>query len=192
MPDDEAPDALHAWFRQRGTPPPDISVFPLLPAELAEQLALVPPSHQGDLAYRPCSVTLRDGTVRDRVYVQEVTSWLAGWGVLPEDDDGKDELALVEVAAIAESPSRLPPGIADAIYADRESGMGYFAFTLLFADGSSLPYVTGDILDFLELPSAMTPKYIVGVRTRGSTPQEASLDGYGGALSFAWCLYRDA
>jgi hypothetical protein len=81
--------------------------------ELREQLRSVTPSVDGTLEYRPCEVTLVDGTTRDRVYVQEASSWFHHWGVDPEDDDGKDHVPVELITSIAET--RLPVHLANVV-----------------------------------------------------------------------------
>jgi hypothetical protein len=57
--------------------------YPPLSFELAKQLLTIEAT--GGL-YRPCVVTLQDGTVLDRVYLAEAQPWFRHWGVWPEDD----------------------------------------------------------------------------------------------------------
>jgi len=120
-----------------------------LTAELREQLLAVPPSTDpvaSDLLleYRPCVVSLRDGSSRDYVYVQDVEPWYAAWGVLPEEDSDIDEVFLGDVVSIRESPRRLPIPIANRLYAWGETGMGYYVFTVVVDDGREIPCGTGN------------------------------------------------
>jgi hypothetical protein len=178
------------WHRQPHIPPPDVSVVPVISASLAEQVAAVPPANHPSLAYKPCAVTLHDSTVRDYVYVQEVNAYLATWGILPADNSGAPEVALADVASITSSPSRLPPEIAEAIYREGESGMGYYKFELVFSDGETAPCVTGDAVDFVRLPDGRAPSDVVAVNRL-----ERSDDRWSAAearlVDYAWCLYRE-
>ena len=61
------------------------------------------------------------------------------------------------------SPHRLPPAIADRLYVEGESGMGYTIFTLIMRDGSRLPRVTGNWVDFPALPNGVTTADVVDV-----------------------------
>src|SRR5689334_17254340 len=117
--------------------------YPQLPPDLQQQLLLVPPSQDGSLLYRPCFVTLKDGREIDGVYIVPETAYKKMWGIWPEEDKGKRWLNILDIAAIRESPSRLPPQFANEVYSVGESGMGYCIFTVQFRDGSSSVYITG-------------------------------------------------
>jgi hypothetical protein len=69
-------------------------------------------------------VTLSDGSVRDRVYVQDAATWFEVWGVDPEDDDEKTLVDMEMILSIEDSPTRLPARFANALYAAGESAMG--------------------------------------------------------------------
>ncbi len=106
-----------------------------MPASLRQELSRVEPSYDGALEYRPCAVTLDDGTEQDFVYLCEAEPWFEYWGVDPEDDPGKASVALDRVVAIRESPSRLPARLANKMYRAGESAMGGCVFQLLLRDG---------------------------------------------------------
>jgi hypothetical protein len=115
-------------------------------------LAVVEPSQDGHLQYRPCAVTLGDGTRRDCVYVCDAEEWFDPWGVDPEGDRGKRSLPLEHVAAIDESALRLPARFANKMYADGESVMGGCYFQLVMRDGRVLNCAMGNAVDFLDWP----------------------------------------
>ena len=156
--------------------------YPSLPPELARQLSVVEAT---DGIYRPCIVTLHDGSMQDRVYLAEAQPWFRYWGVWPEDDDGKLSIDIRAVAAIAESPSRLPPQAANALYAAGESGMSYTIFTVEFADGSSVPIVTGNAIDFIDYPPGQSKDTVVKVlpHVGRDAPKIRR------APHYHWCLY---
>ena len=134
--------------------------YPAIKAELAQQLLTVPLSN--DL-YRPCCVTLVDGTVRDRVYVVGAQPWFQQWGVWPEDDQDKSFVPIERVGSIVASASRLPALFANKLYEAGESGMGYTIFTVRFADGSSLVTGSGNAIDFIDYPAGQSPETVVDV-----------------------------
>jgi len=134
--------------------------YPTLSAELAKQLSAVPST---DRIYHPCVVTLHDGSVIDKVYVVDAKPWFRHWGVWPEADRGKHSVDIDTVAAIAESPSRLPGAFADKLYQAGESGMGYTIFTVRFGDGSSMAVVTGNAIDFIDYPAGQSFETVVDV-----------------------------
>jgi len=157
----------------------------------------VEPSIDGDLEYRPCLVHLHDGRALDRVYVVQAEPYVRLWGIWPEHDQGKRSLSIDEVAQITESPSRLPARLATKMYEAGESGMGYCRFVLTLRDGRQLHYVMGDAVDFVELPSGVTPDDVLDLRPhegaavqwQAPTSDHADASEWGEA-GYAWCLYR--
>jgi len=119
----------------------------------------------------PCSVTLRDGTVLDRVYLLSSQSFFSLR--FREPQDGDNMVALDEVVAIRDSPDRLPARIVQELYDRGESGMGYHVFQLRFRFGFWKTYVTGNMFDFVRLPRFLGPSAIRGVLERA--PLAASL-----------------
>lgn len=165
---------------------------PRISEKLLEELRDVEPSTDGVMDYHPCRVTLRSGATLDRVYVVEEEPYLRAWGIRPEDDPAKSSVDLAEVERIEESPLRLPPPLANKIYAAGESGMGYTVFTLVLADGRSLPYTTGNAVDFPLLPAGIRMADVVDAlphdgretfRDRLPREEESTADYY-------WCTYR--
>ena len=159
---------------------------PMIRPDLLEQVQAVPPSGAGDLLYRPCQVTLIDGRVLDRVYVQEAYTWKQRWGVWPEDDRGKDAISIEEVSSISESPSRLPATLATRLLEAGESGMGYTKFTLVLRDGRRINAITGDAVDFVALAPGVSVAEIVEVvpHVHDGEPAPSSLEP-----PYWWCLY---
>lgn len=159
---------------------------PIISSDLLEQLRRVAPSTDGMMEYRPCLVRLKDSRELDRVYVVEEDAYLSVWGVYPEDDHGKSSVNLNDVASIEDSPTRLPAAIANRIYEAGESGMGYCTFHLVLRDGRALSCVTGNAVDFVNLPPGVTSDVIVDVRhERVDTRYQ-----YCPAADYHWCLYR--
>jgi hypothetical protein len=102
--------------------------YPALPHAVRTQLERVLPTKDASMAYRPCRLTLKDGKKQDYVYVADAANYIKMWGVWPDQDQGKREIQIGDVEAIEESPSRLPPTLAQQLYDAGESGMGYVAF----------------------------------------------------------------
>lgn len=109
------------------------------------------------------------------------------WGIWPWDDRGKRYLPLTEIADLEESPYRLPPALASALYRAGESGMGYYSFTMIMRDGRQIPCVTGDAVDFPCLPPGTTFRDVLDVRPdiRANT-SPARMP----APSYYWSLYQ--
>jgi hypothetical protein len=160
--------------------------YPKLTENLWSQLERIPPSHDHGVEYRPCRVSLVNGKRVDCVYVVAEGPYFKIWGVWPEEDRRKGFIHIQDVAEIGESPSRLPPAIADELYQAGESGMGYYRFTLVFSDGFSQAYVTGDAVDFVPFPVSKTNKDILKV-----LPNTASSKNVKRGLKYYWCLYSE-
>lgn len=152
-------------------------------------LDLIAPSGSPyDILYRPCLVTLTDGRIMDRVYVQEERAYFRTWGIWPEDDRGKWSLPIEDVLIIEKSPTRLPARIANEIYDAGESGMGFCIFTLIFADGQRQAYGAGGAVDFVIYPPGKSPDDIVAV-----LPHEGrSNPEIVGVPDYFWCLYSES
>ncbi len=165
--------------------------YPRLSMDLDAQLKQVQRSFDGTCEYAPCQVTLRSGDIVDRVYVVEAESYRRAWGIKPQEDPGKDSVSLEEVIALRESPSRLAAHLANKVYSAGESGMGYSLFVVVMRDGTRLPFVVGNAVDFPAWPSGVDPRDAVDVephagrdlfRDRAPGPSERS-------ASYSWCLY---
>src|SRR5688500_721775 len=114
--------------------------YPPISRSLHEKLMAIVPSRDGEMEYRPCTVTLRDGTRLPRVYVVPVLPYMRFWGVPPEHDSGKHWIRVSDVVDLTESPFRLPAQLASHIYEGGESGMRYCLFTVVFRDETSQTY----------------------------------------------------
>jgi hypothetical protein len=114
----------------------------------------------------------------------DAQAYIQTWGVWPEDDAAKQHIRIEDVAAIAESPFRLPVRFANELYRAGESGMGYSAFTLVFADGAQSHFVSGGALDFICLPEGRDMAEVVRVvpHSGREQPQAAS-------PKYHWCLF---
>lgn len=156
-----------------------------LSPELAGQLDRVPKSSDGYCDYAPCRLTLRSGEALDRVYVVEAECFRKMWG------HTQATVLAADVTRIEESPVRLPARWANKLYAAGESGMGYTLFTVDLRDGSTIPFVVGNAVDFPNWPPGVTPEDVVAVhphagreifRHRAPGPYERSAD-------YQWCAY---
>lgn len=160
--------------------------YPPLPESLRASWESVTPSGDEHVAYRPCRLTMEDGSTVDCAYVMDAQSYIDWWGVWPEDDPGKRSVSIEKVVSITESPFRLPVAFANELYRAGESGMGYTIFTLRFADRSEQAYVCGNAVDFVPLPAGKTTADIVAVlphRGRDAPQKEA--------LPYSWCLFGE-
>lgn len=146
--------------------------------QVLEQILAIPPSQDGTMQYRPACVRLRSGETLSRVYCVTESRWFAPESAVDFDD----------VVWAHESLYRLPAELATRLYAEGESGMGYTVFTLVFTDGSKLPRVTGNLVDFPALPDGITSADITDVLPH------TGRDFYGdraaeAAPTYHWLLY---
>jgi hypothetical protein len=164
--------------------------YPAIRAELFAQLRRIKPSSALGFLYYPCKVSLQDGAIVDRVYVAEAASYIRLWGVWPEDDAAKKWLSMENVTRIEESPSRLPLAFANQVYEAGESGMGYCCFALVLKDGRKLPYVTGNAVDFPNLPDGVSMNDVQGVVPHERHPEWlTSTNPNQTNAQYYWCLY---
>ena len=162
---------------------PSVSV---ISEELFRQLLEVEPSRDGEMEYRPCRVRLTDGQTLDRIYIADATKYLGHWGIWPEFDSYKRSVPIDDVLSIEESPSRIPARLANKMYEAGESAMGGCIFTLVLADGRRVACTTGNAVDFLELPSDVTPAMMVDLLPHEGRDAREPIQG----ADFFWCLYR--
>jgi hypothetical protein len=151
---------------------------------LQAQLHVIEPTHDGIIEYFPCMVQLANGEQHDCVYVVDANSYIRIWGVWPDEDRGKQALAVQDVVQIHPSPTRLPVQFARQMYAVGESGMGYCIFTLQFSDGTRQAYCTGNLIDFPELPEGKSVRDVVAL-IPNEGPREQTL----GTREYYWCLF---
>jgi len=116
---------------------------------------------------------------------------MRAWGVDPAEDKDKNSVAIDEVVHIEDSPRRLPPALANKLYAAGESGMGNTVFTVVIRGGSRLPFVVGNAVDFPQWPPGADPNDAVDVEPhvereefRNRPPRRTE-----SAADYAWCLY---
>jgi hypothetical protein len=164
---------------------PGRRVYPDLTPEQAAQLERVPAARRGDVAYRPCELTLRDASVIARAYILDASTYIRWWGAWPGDDRAKTEVDISDVVSIRECPDRLPVRFADVLYTAGESSMGGVVFTLVFAGGLRQVYETGNLVDFIPYPFRLSPRDIVSVEPHNGRGAPNRLQG----LSYSWCLY---
>ena len=120
----------------------------------------------------------------DFVYVQEAETWSRVW--LWDRRIPEGALTVDSVLSISESPRRLPVELANRLYAEGETGMGYYAFALVLRSGREVPCLTGNAVDFMDLPADLDPRDVVDVRI-GTRYLDESESGCGGVGK--WCFY---
>ena len=151
-----------------------------------EQLRSIIPSNSDTLEYFPCCVKLINGDKVDNVYIVNVDIYLKVWGVMPDEDKGKKYVLIEDVEQILESPNRLPVNIANKLYEEGESGMGYCLFKIIFDNGETIDIVSGNAIDFVPIPVGLTNKNIKDV-----LPHVGSRQKHLNGLDYYWCLYKE-
>ena len=106
--------------------------------------------------------------------------------IYPQQDHGKRYISVDDVDALAESPRHLPARFANKLYENRESGMGYTIFTVVFADGCRQAYATGNALDFIRYPEGKGRSDVVDV-----LPHEGRNAEPISSPEYYWRLYAD-
>lgn len=152
----------------------------ITPNLLAELMRVEPSGERSPGEYRPCEVELRDGTLRDRVYVVDAISHIFRWGFYPEES-----ISLLNVKHIRSSPIRLPANLANKLYHGGETNMGGISFGLVLRDGRTIWAVTGNAVDFLEYPSGVSASDVVDVIHGWKDWSQSSIRN----APYSWCLY---
>lgn len=148
----------------------DTMVEPTSSGDLLAQIMAIPPSRQG-IEMRPARATMASGEVIDRalcIDARELGPTSAGLQIAQFLGERRPKMlvALEDVARIEESPYRMPPAMANRLYEEGESGMGYYALTVILRDGRTIAQVTS-CLDFPALPEAATKDDIADVLHKG-------------------------
>jgi hypothetical protein len=96
--------------------------YSTLPNKLRDELRRIVPSHDAELSYYPCRVTLSSGRTMDTVYIIPDAPYFKKWGVYPEHDPQKLWICIDDVVHVEESSARLPANFADQVYKQGETG----------------------------------------------------------------------
>jgi hypothetical protein len=102
----------------------------------------------------------------------------------PDKDPHKRSIEVADIIDLEESPVRMPVLLADKLYAAGESGMGYTIFTLEFRDGSTLPVVAGNAIDFPPMPPGLRIEDIAEVH-----PHKGRDRGPRRAPEYHWAVF---
>jgi hypothetical protein len=160
--------------------------FPLLPGHLASALERVAPSEDWPMLYYPCAATLKDGSVRDFVYLAEARLWLPTWGAGFHRHDNGRLIDVRDIADFRESDNRLPPKFANELYMYGVTGMGYVLFGVRFDDGSNVAYLAGNAVDFIHYPSGKSARNVMGVVPHQRSDQQDRQS----APSYYWSVFE--
>lgn len=127
-----------------------------LPQHVQVALSQIEPSITMGLRHWPCDIELVGGRIEERVI-------LTTPGAVGIDSRGSEVLRLAadEIVMVRNHRDRLPPKLANRLYARGESGMGYFIFAVKLRDGRELPFFTGDIVDFPNWPPGVHASDVV-------------------------------
>ena len=164
---------------------PAARTYPVITPTLKQQLGEIGASSDGMMKYWPACATLRDGSNCDRIFFAEASEYIKIWGVWPGDDPGKSEILIGDVISISQSPSRLPKQLADKLYRAGESGMGYVAFEIIYSDGSKSAHISGNALDFVELPNGKAMSDVSDVIPHAGRTSQSHIH----SPKYQWCLF---
>ena len=118
------------------------------------QVSRIPTTTYGGLTHCPCSATLLDGQHVDCVCLADAAPYIKCWGIWPDQDKGKLEIRLQDVARIDPCHFALPANHAQRLNDAGESGMGYMLFEIEYRDGSRTAHLSGCVVDFVRLQRA--------------------------------------
>ena len=169
--------------------------YPTISDKLASQLAEIEPSGDGRREFKPCRAVLRDGGVLDRVIAAPALentrpSTDEGWTALTSEAN-QTSVSIRDVVGFEPTTARLPAQLANKVYEAGESGMGYTLFVVVLRDGSQLPFVSGWIADFPNLPPGVGTEDIVDVLPHaGREHFQQPLSPERAMAVHHWCRYR--
>jgi hypothetical protein len=150
-------------------------------SDFIAQVEAIEPSNTGGIIpqkYRPCRLMLADGQIIPRaICVENHRGFTIDSRIFPNT-----------VVRIEPSAERMPADLASKLYAAGESGMGYVIFRMTMKDGTSHIFVTGNTVDFPDLPNGYTTEDIQNVFPHEG--REESKHGYKGQRAFLWCYYK--
>ena len=157
-----------------------------LSEDLQRQLAMIEPTiTESGVRLYPCAAKLKDGTLRDCVYLVDAASFLCLTTFRhPADMTDVRWLSPSDLAWINDSPWRLPARFAKQIHEAGESGMGHRVFTVVFSWWCRRVYVQS-VVDFIEYPPGKNGSKIkavlphIGERKAGANSQP----------SVYWCVF---
>ncbi|MBI4229262.1 MAG: hypothetical protein HY608_00345 [Planctomycetes bacterium] len=146
--------------------------------ELTAALRAIEPSRSYGEVLRPCTLILHDGTTVVRALAsEEARGFHTDWWIHPD-----------EVAEVRLCPFRMPAHLATRLYAAGESGMGYEIFTMDLRSGQSLVFVTGNVVDFPDLPDGITTDDVLDVHPHEDR-ERAVRESYRGSAVFRWFYF---
>ena len=138
---------------------------PSLPPSIAEQLKEIAPQNirTGDkkTSVYPCSVTLNDGRVQQCTYLMSVLAAKRWWWI---KTDSKHQIQVQNIVSISPSPYRLQESLANKILEAGETGMGYTSGVFQFKNGKTLPWVTTESMEFMDLPDEYSIHDIIDIK----------------------------
>jgi hypothetical protein len=82
----------------------------------------------------------------------------------------------------------MPAHLATRLYSAGESGQGYEIFTMDLRSGQSLVFVTGNVVDFPDLPEGVTTGDILDVHPHEGRERTAR-ESYRGSAEFRWFYF---
>ena len=164
-----------------------MSRYSLLPRHIQEALQAIEPTHDADLTYFPCSVTLASSVVLDTVYFIPERPIMKLWEASLQTNGVKRLIRVEDIAEVRDSPTRIPARFANDLYQQGESGMGHTIFTVVFSDGARQACVTATGVDFIQYPAGKGPRDVTAV-----LPHEGRRDDLlVKAPPSQWCIYAE-
>jgi hypothetical protein len=134
----------------------------------------------------PCKLVMKDGSVHERVYLAEASSYLTAWSQWPDDDE-QTLIDIEQVERIEASPHRLPASIGRKVLRRCKRVGGQRFFKLKLKGGTTIHCSTPSLADFVQLPEGVGVDDVVAVRREKRRSEGEPLP----QAPHCWCLYRD-
>ncbi len=177
---------FNTYWRRVAWAKPFAAGLPVLDERLLGQLRSITRTSR-KARTTPCRLVLKDGSVRDRVFLAEASRFLTAWGAFPEGPDSR-LINAGDIERIEPSPHRLPAWIGRKVSRRGKVVNGQRYFRLKLRDGRKLSCSTPTLADFVELPEGVAVEDVVSVK-KERRPKE--LENRLPQAAHEWCLYRD-
>ena len=135
----------------------------------------------------PCRLVLKDGSVRERVFLVEASRFLTAWGAFPDVGDPRF-LDAADIERIEPSPFSLPAWIGRKVHRGAKVVNGQRYFRLKLRDGRKLSCSTPTLADFVDLPEGVSVDDVVSVK-KERRPKD--IENRLPQAAHEWCVYRD-
>lgn len=176
---------FNTFWRRRVWSKPFWATLPVLEDRLLGQLRSITRTSRRAQS-TPCSLIMKDGSVRDRVFLAEASRYLSAWGAFLDEGDPR-VLDAGDIERIEPSPYRLPAWMGRKVHRRAKVVNGHRFFKLKLRDGRTIGCSTATLADFVALPGGVSVEDVVSVKAE-RRPKD--LENRLPQAAHDWCLYR--